>query len=80
MFCPTPSAQANVSYSKAIDPPKLEAMDTAWRTLLDLGVVEGADQKSRLTALGRHVSKHIFFLSRSKPSREDVPSQPLRFL
>lgn len=43
-------------YSKAIDPPKFEAMDIAWQTLLDLGIVEGEDQKSRLTALGRHVS------------------------
>ncbi|GFZ45856.1 hypothetical protein JCM24511_03588 [Saitozyma sp. JCM 24511] len=42
--------------SKAIDPPKFEAMDLAWRTLMDLGIVEGRDQKSRLTALGRHVS------------------------
>lgn len=41
---------------KAIDPPKMEAMDLAWQTLLDLGIVEGEDQKSRLTALGRHVS------------------------
>lgn len=44
-------------YSKAIDPPKFEAMDLAWRTLMDLGIVEGQDQKSRLTALGRHVSE-----------------------
>jgi HrpA-like RNA helicase len=45
------------AYSKAIDPPKFEAMDLAWRTLMDLGIVEGEDQKSRLTALGRHVSE-----------------------
>lgn len=42
-------------FRKAIDPPKMEAMDLAWQTLLDLGIVEGEDQKSRLTALGRHV-------------------------
>lgn len=42
--------------SKAIDPPKLEAMDAAWTTLLDLGAVEGEEGSSRLTALGRHMS------------------------
>ncbi|ORX33843.1 putative ATP-dependent RNA helicase A [Kockovaella imperatae] len=42
--------------SKAIDPPKLDAMDAAWRILLDLGAVEGEDQTSKLTALGRHMS------------------------
>ncbi|ORY29995.1 P-loop containing nucleoside triphosphate hydrolase protein [Naematelia encephala] len=41
---------------KAIDPPKLDAIDAAWRTLQDLGAVEGEDHKSRLTALGRHMS------------------------
>jgi HrpA-like RNA helicase len=54
-------------YSKAIDPPKFEAMDIAWQTLLDLGIVEGEDQKSRLTALGRHVSfkKRVVWAPRS---------------
>ena len=42
--------------SKAIDPPKLDAIETAWKTLLDLGAVESEDPASRLTALGRHVS------------------------
>lgn len=42
--------------SKAIDPPKLDAINAAWQTLQDLGAVEGEDHKSRLTALGRHVS------------------------
>lgn len=42
--------------SKALDPPKLDAIDAAWRTLLDLGAVESEDHSSRLTALGRHVS------------------------
>lgn len=42
---------------KAIDPPKLDAIDAAWRTLLDLGAVESEDYSSRLTALGRHVSR-----------------------
>jgi ATP-dependent RNA helicase DHX57 len=37
----------------------MEAMDLAWQTLLDLGIVEGEDQRSRLTALGRHVSLMI---------------------
>ena len=31
-------------------------MDAAWKTLLDLGAVEGEAMTSRLTALGRHVS------------------------
>jgi hypothetical protein len=44
------------TYRKAIDPPKIEAMDAAWKTLLDLGAVEGEAMTSRLTALGRHVS------------------------
>lgn len=44
--------------SKAIDPPKLEAIDAAWKTLLDLGAVESEDHASKLTALGRHVSFH----------------------
>jgi HrpA-like RNA helicase len=42
--------------SRAIDPPKLEAMDAAWSTLVDLGAVEGEKGTSRLTALGRHMS------------------------
>ena len=43
------------SCSKAIDPPKMEAINAAWQTLQDLGAVEGDDHRSRLTALGRHV-------------------------
>jgi len=31
-------------------------MDAAWKTLIDLGAVEGEALTSRLTALGRHVS------------------------
>ncbi|KAL7424264.1 putative ATP-dependent RNA helicase ucp12 [Cryptotrichosporon argae] len=42
--------------TKALDPPKLDAIDAAWRTLLDLGAVESEDHASRLTALGRHMS------------------------
>lgn len=49
--------------SKAIDPPKLDAINAAWQTLQDLGAVEGEDHKSRLTALGRHVSKGIIIHS-----------------
>ncbi|KAK4689764.1 ATP-dependent RNA helicase DHX57, partial [Tremellales sp. Uapishka_1] len=41
---------------KAIDPPKMDAIDAAWKTLQDLGAIEGEDHKSRLTALGRHMS------------------------
>ncbi|ODN98303.1 ATP-dependent RNA helicase A [Cryptococcus wingfieldii CBS 7118] len=41
---------------KAIDPPKMDAINAAWQTLQDLGAVEGEDHKSRLTALGRHMS------------------------
>lgn len=44
---------------KAIDPPRMEALDSAWRTLLDLGAVAGEAMTSRLTALGRHVSKEL---------------------
>lgn len=46
-----------MEHSKAIDPPKLDAIDAAWQTLQDLGAVEGEDHRSRLTALGRHVSR-----------------------
>ncbi|WWC60817.1 uncharacterized protein I303_103393 [Kwoniella dejecticola CBS 10117] len=42
--------------SKAIDPPKMDAINAAWQTLQDLGAVESEDHKSRLTALGRHMS------------------------
>ena len=42
--------------SRAIDPPKFEAMESAWTTLVDLGAVEGEKGTSRLTALGRHMS------------------------
>ena len=42
--------------SKAIDPPKMDAIEAAWKTLQDLGAVEGDDYTSKLTALGRHVS------------------------
>ena len=44
---------------KAIDPPKMDAIDAAWRTLFDLGAVESEDHSSKLTALGRHVSQNI---------------------
>lgn len=44
-----------LSHSKAIDPPKMKAINAAWETLQDLGAVEGDDHRSRLTALGRHV-------------------------
>lgn len=42
--------------SRAIDPPKFEAMEAAWSTLVDLGAVEGERGTSQLTALGRHMS------------------------
>lgn len=42
--------------SKAIDPPKMDAIDAAWTTLQDLGAVEGDDHSSHLTPLGRHMS------------------------
>lgn len=48
---------------KAIDPPKVGAMEAAWRTLVELGAVEGEEMTSRLTALGNHVS--IYFPNRS---------------
>ncbi|PBL00719.1 P-loop containing nucleoside triphosphate hydrolase protein [Armillaria gallica] len=38
---------------KAISPPDVSSMDTAWATLEDLGAVDG---QGRLTALGRHLS------------------------
>ncbi|KAF9024145.1 P-loop containing nucleoside triphosphate hydrolase protein [Hymenopellis radicata] len=38
---------------KAIDPPNVAAMDTAWSTLQNLGAI---DEQDRLTALGRHIS------------------------
>lgn len=41
--------------SKAIDPPKVDQLNAAWKTLVDLQAVEGEDSTSRLTALGRHV-------------------------
>lgn len=47
--------QLTRSFRKAIDPPKIGAIDSAWRTLLDLGAVEGEEMTSHLTALGRHV-------------------------
>lgn len=42
-------------HRKAIDPPKMDAIEAAWKTLQDLGAVEGDDYTSKLTALGRHV-------------------------
>lgn len=41
---------------RAIDPPRMEALDAAWKTLMDLGAVEGEAMTSRLTALGRHMA------------------------
>lgn len=41
---------------RAIDPPKMDAIDAAWQTLLDLGAVESEKHTARLTAMGRHVS------------------------
>ncbi|KAK0208634.1 P-loop containing nucleoside triphosphate hydrolase protein [Desarmillaria ectypa] len=38
---------------KAISPPDVSSMDTAWATLENLGAV---DRQGRLTALGRHLS------------------------
>ena len=42
---------------KAIDPPDVAAMDTAWATLENLGAV---DETGRLTALGRHIVSPYF--------------------
>ncbi|KAG6830898.1 hypothetical protein H0H92_014049 [Tricholoma furcatifolium] len=39
--------------SRAIDPPKVAAMERAWSTLEELGAV---DETGRLTPLGRHMS------------------------
>ncbi|GLB35802.1 putative helicase associated domain (HA2) Add an annotation [Lyophyllum shimeji] len=39
--------------SRAIDPPKVAAMERAWSTLEELGAV---DEAGRLTPLGRHMS------------------------
>ncbi|KAG8985528.1 hypothetical protein FRB90_004651, partial [Tulasnella sp. 427] len=39
--------------AKAIDPPKVEAMNEAWRTLENLGAI---DAEGKLTALGRYMS------------------------
>jgi ATP-dependent RNA helicase DHX57 len=38
--------------SRAIDPPKISAMENAWAVLEELGAV---DEGGRLTALGRHM-------------------------
>ena len=37
---------------KAIDPPKLSAIESAWETLKELGAV---DEDGKITALGRHM-------------------------
>lgn len=42
--------------SRALDPPKIDAIDAAWTTLLDLGAVESEKHSAHLTALGRHMS------------------------
>ncbi|KDQ15674.1 hypothetical protein BOTBODRAFT_54555 [Botryobasidium botryosum FD-172 SS1] len=44
---------AKVFLSKAISPPKLEAIEKAWSVLVELGAVDGEE---KLTALGRHMS------------------------
>ncbi|BEJ12269.1 hypothetical protein CspHIS471_0207290 [Cutaneotrichosporon sp. HIS471] len=41
---------------RALDPPKMDAIDAAWQTLLDLGAVESEKHTARLTAMGRHMS------------------------
>ncbi len=48
-----------LSYSKAISPPKVDAIDASWRNLQDLGAVDGDDLTSPLTALGVHVSSSV---------------------
>lgn len=55
---------------KAIDPPKIGAIDSAWRTLLDLGAVEGEAMTSHLTALGRHMAALPVDLRLGKVSRD----------
>jgi len=67
--CPIPIPQF---LGKAIDPPKVEQMDSAWRTLMDLGAVEGEHATSKLTALGRHVS----LTSSSSSTRASLTSIP----
>ncbi|GMK54047.1 hypothetical protein CspeluHIS016_0106330 [Cutaneotrichosporon spelunceum] len=41
---------------RALDPPKMDAIDAAWQTLVDLGAVESDKHTARLTAMGRHMS------------------------
>ena len=45
--------------SKAIDPPKLDAMKKAWSILEELGAV---DWEGRLTALGRQMVRTAWIL------------------
>lgn len=42
--------------TRAITPPKMQAMEQAWATLEELGAV---DQSGRLTALGRHMVRRL---------------------
>ncbi|KAG9044048.1 hypothetical protein FS837_008842 [Tulasnella sp. UAMH 9824] len=52
--------------SKAIDPPKVEAMKEAWRTLENLGAIE---EDGRLTALGRHMANPVLTVAASLSSK-----------
>jgi len=44
--------------SRAIDPPKVTAMEKAWSILEEIGAV---DQAGKLTALGRHIVRTCLF-------------------
>lgn len=37
---------------KAIDPPQIAALDSAWNTLKELGAIDEGD---KITALGRYI-------------------------
>jgi hypothetical protein len=55
--------------AKAIEPPSVAAIDTAWRVLLDLGAVLGsmdAAAESRVTALGKHLVSLLTFHSKGR--------------
>lgn len=45
--------------ARAISPPQTSAMEKAWSTLEELGAV---DQDGKLTALGRHMVRDLFFV------------------
>ncbi|KAG8901551.1 hypothetical protein FRB99_005214 [Tulasnella sp. 403] len=50
-----PDGDVKEFLGKAIDPPKVEAMDEAWKALLDLGAV---DERGRITSLGSYMARY----------------------